>query len=118
MSGLKQTHSIAVMVLHQIQISNVCPNEPIPRLRKQLLNIDLSDVATNVKVPVCFATQSSSNGSVWPKLWSEFDLQFLREIIICPEISEYYGYNVCVHMKLAKHYKMQQTIYTVCIFFW
>ena len=31
MSGLKQTHSIAVMVLYQIQISNVCPNEPIPR---------------------------------------------------------------------------------------
>ena len=103
MVSSKHIH-IAALLLHQIQNSNVCPNEPIPRLKKQLLNVDLPDVAGAQykgpkKAPMpqilryqyVWSLKVLAMAAVWPKIGSEFDLQFLREIIICPETSEYYG---------------------------
>ena len=103
MVSSKHIH-IAALVLHQIQNSNVCPNEPIPRLKKQLLNADLLDFAgaqykgpkkalmpQMLRYQYVWSLKVLTMAAVWPKIGSEFDLQFLREIIICPETSEYYG---------------------------
>ena len=106
-NGLKQTHSLATILVQHTQTPCNTSREPIPRLKKpDLGNVSLTDVTLKTftgekkpNMPETFARHNVlplkvlCNQQITVRRSRHCDFQFMKDILTNPDTPDYGGYN-------------------------